>query len=47
MIGKVMELMYANGDRFEINQLLIADYTALVADLEEMLYCLVRVFGRV
>ena len=35
MIGRGLELVYANGDRFEINQLLIADY---VADLEEKLY---------
>ena len=38
MIGRGSELVNANGDRFEINQLLIADYTALVDDLEEKLY---------
>ena len=38
MIGRGLELVYANGDRFEINQRLIADYTALVADWEEKLY---------
>ena len=32
---------------FEMNQLLFADDTALVADLEEKLYRLVSEFGRV
>ena len=36
-----------NGGRFEINQLLFADYTALVADSEEKLCRLVSEFGRV
>ena len=36
-----------NGGRFEINHLLFADYTALVADSEEKLCRLVSEFGRV
>ena len=32
MLGKGLELLSANGGRFEINQLLIANDTALVAD---------------
>ena len=36
-----------NGGKFEINQLLIADDAALVADSEEKLCRLVREFGRV
>ena len=36
-----------NGGRFEINQLLFADDTALVADSERKLCRLVRLFGRV
>ena len=39
--------MVANGGRFEINQLLFADDTALVADSEEKLCILVSEFGRV
>ena len=35
--GKVLGLLSANGGRFEINQLLFADDTALVADSEEKL----------
>ena len=35
--GKVLELLSANGGRFEINQLLFTDNTALVADSEEKL----------
>ena len=34
--GKVLELLSANGGWFEINQLLFADDTALVADSEEV-----------
>ena len=34
-LGKGLELLSANGGRFEINQLLFADDTALVADSEE------------
>ena len=36
-----------NGGRFEINQLLFTDDTALVADSEEKLSRLVSEFGRV
>ena len=36
-----------NDGRFEINQLLFADDTALVADSEEKLWRLVSEFGRV
>ena len=35
--GKSLELYRAHGDWFEINQLLFADDTALVADSEEKL----------
>ena len=42
-----LELLSANGSRFEINQLLFADDTALVADSEEKLCRLVSEFGRV
>ena len=42
-----MELLSANGGRFEINQLLFADDAALVADSEEKLDRLVSEFGRV
>ena len=44
---KGLELLSANGGRFEINQLLFADDTALVADSEEKLCRLVSEFGRV
>ena len=37
VLGKRQELLIANGGRFEINQLLFADDTALVADSEEKL----------
>ena len=47
VLGKGLELLSANGGRFEINQLLFADDTALVADLEEKLGRLVSEFGRV
>ena len=47
VIGKGPELLSANGGRFEINQLLFADDTALVADSEEKLCTLVSEFGRV
>ena len=40
-----MELLSANGGRFEINQLLFADDTAIVADSEEKGW--VGEFGRV
>ena len=44
---KGLELLSKNGGRFEINQLLFADDTALVADSEEKLCSLVSEFGRV
>ena len=46
VLGKGLELLSANGGRFEINQLLFADDTALVADSEK-LWRLVSEFGRV
>ena len=47
VLGKVLELMSANGGRFEENQLLFADDTPLVADSEEKLCRLVSEFDRV
>ena len=47
VLGKGLELLSANGGRFEINQLLFAEDTALVADSEEKLCRLVSEFGRV
>ena len=47
VLGKGLELLNANGGRFEINQLLFTDDTALVADSENKLYRLVSEFGRV
>ena len=47
VLGKGLELLSANGGRFEINQLLFADDTALVADSEEKLCKLMSEFGRV
>ena len=47
VFGKLLELLSANGGRFEINHLLFADDTALVADSEEKLCRLVSEFGRV
>ena len=47
VLGKGLELLSANGGRFEINQLLFADDTALVADSEVKLGRLVSEFGRV
>ena len=41
VLAKGLELLSANGGRFEINQLLFADDTALVADSEEKLCRLV------
>ena len=35
MLGKGLELLSVNGGRFEINQLLFAENTALVADSED------------
>ena len=46
-LGKGLELLSSNGGRFEINQLLFADDTALVADSEDKLCRLVSEFGRV
>ena len=43
---KGLELLSVNGGRFEINQLLFADDTALVADSEKLCR-LVSEFGRV
>ena len=43
---KGLELLSANDGSFEINQLLFADDTALVADSEEKLCRLVSEFGR-
>ena len=37
VLGKGLELLSVNGGRFEINQLLFADDTALVAAAEEKL----------
>ena len=37
VLGKGLELLTANGSRFEINQLLFADDTALVTNSEEKL----------
>ena len=37
VVGKVLELLSVKGGRFEINQLLFANDTALVADSEEKL----------
>ena len=47
VLGKGLELLNANGGRFEINQLLFEDDAALVVDSEEKLCRLVSEFGRV
>ena len=47
VLGKGLELLNLNGGRFQMNQLLLADDTALVADSEEKLCRLVSEFGRV
>ena len=47
VLGEGLELLSANGGRFEKKQLLFADDTALVADSEEKLCKLVSEFGRV
>ena len=44
VLGKGLKLLSANDGRFEINQLLFADDTALVADLEEKVWKLVSEF---
>ena len=36
VLGKGLELLSANGDRFEINLLLVADDTALVDDSKKL-----------
>ena len=36
VLGKGLELLSANGGRFEINQLLFGDDTALVSDSEQL-----------
>ena len=46
VLRKGLELLSANGGMFEINQLLFADDTALVADSEKLCR-LLREFGRV
>ena len=47
VLGKGLELLSANGGRFEIHQLLFADDTALEADSEDKFCRLVSEFGRV
>ena len=47
VLGKGLELLSATGGSFEVNQLLFADDTALVADSEEKLCRLVSEFSRV
>ena len=47
VLEKRLELLSVNGGRFEINQLLFGDDTALVADSEEKLCRLLIKFGRV
>ena len=47
VLGKGLELLSANGGRFEINQLLFADDAAHVVDSEEKLGRLVSAFARV
>ena len=41
VLGKGLTLLGANGGMFEINQLLFADNTALVADSEKLLLLMV------
>ena len=47
VLRKWLDLLVVNDGRFEINQLLLADDTALVADSEQKLRRLVTEFGRV
>ena len=47
VLGRGLELLSENGGRFEINQLLSADDTSLVADSEEKLCRFLSEFGRV
>ena len=46
VLEKWLKLLSVNGGRFEINQLLFSDYTALVADSDEKLCRLVSEFIR-
>ena len=41
VLGRGLELLYSNGSRFELTQLLFTDDTTLVADLEDELCKLV------
>ena len=45
VLSKGLELTSANGERFQINQVLFVEDTALVADFEEKLCRLVSEFG--
>ena len=47
VFGKGFKLLSVNCGRFEMNQLLFVDDTALVADSEEKLCRLLSEFGRV
>ena len=47
VLGKGLELLSTNGGRLEINQLLFADDTTLVADSEQNLCRLESEFGKV
>ena len=47
VLGKGLKLLSVNDGRFEINQLLFADETALVADSEQKFCRLGTEFGRV
>ena len=47
VLEKGLELLSANGGRYEINQLLFADNSALASDSEEKFGRLVSEFGRV
>ena len=47
VLGNELELLSVDGGRFDINQLLFADDTALVAASEEKLCRLVSQFGGV
>ena len=46
MLGKWLELLSINCGRFEINQLLFADDTSLMADSEEKLGRLVSEYAK-
>ena len=47
VLGKGLEMLSVNGGRFEVNQLLFANDTALVVDSEQKLCRLVAEFSRV